>query len=50
MRFGVVFSKSFSNTERSWSAFERELYALREAAGATEPYTKGFEVLVLMDH
>ena len=46
----AVFNKSLTTTEANWSAFERELYGLREGVAATEPYTKGLEVLVLMDH
>ena len=45
-----MFDKSFAAAEANWSAFERELYGLREGVAATEPYTKGFEVLVQVDH
>ena len=46
----AVFSRSFSATESAWSAFERELYALREALAAVHHLTKGFVIHVFMDH
>ena len=46
----AIFSRSFNETEQAWSAFERELYGLREGLAACEPYTKGFKVIVLTDH
>ena len=46
----AVYSRSFSATESAWSAFERELYALREALAAVHHLTKGFTIHVYMDH
>ena len=45
----AVFSKSLTSTEQAWSAFERELYGIREALALSEPYIKGFQT-VLTDH
>ena len=46
----AVFSRSFTETEQAWSAFERELFGLREGLASAEPYIKGFKVVVLTDH
>ena len=43
-------SKSFEDAATRWSAFERELFGLMEGCAASEPLTKGFAVLVYMDH
>ena len=46
----AVWSKSLTPTEQAWSTFERELFALHEALIASNPYTKGFRVVVYTDH
>ena len=49
-RPAACFNKSFTQTEKAWSAFERELYALREGLAAVEHLAKGFRLHVMMDH
>ena len=46
----AIFSKSLTATEQAWSAFERELFGIREALALAEPYIKGFKTVVLTDH
>ena len=46
----AIFSKSLTQTEQAWSAFERELSGIREGLASAEPYIKGFKTVVLTDH
>ena len=46
----MISSKSLTPTEQAWSAFERELFGIREALALAEPYIKDFQTVVLTDH
>ena len=46
----MISSKSLTPTEQAWSAFERELFGIREALALAEPYVNGFQTVVLTDH
>ena len=46
----AIYSHSFSETEQAWSAFERELFAIRESLAAVDQLIKGFRVVLYTDH
>ena len=41
---------ALSKTEQAWSAFEREMFGMREALAAVHHIVKGFPVIVYTDH